>query len=54
MIAKPCLTSAKYASKSCLEMQAATPCRFQISETGNLQTSVIRAHPTTALTGLDE
>jgi hypothetical protein len=52
-IAKPCLRPAKYASNSCFEVQVATPYSFQMRETGNFNTCLIRAHPTTALTGLD-
>jgi hypothetical protein len=39
---------------SCFEIQVATPYSFQMRETGNFNTCLIRAHPTTALTGLDE
>jgi len=35
-------------------MQAAAPYSFQILETGNFNTCLIRALATTALTGLEE
>jgi hypothetical protein len=35
-------------------MQAATLYSFQMQETGNFNTCLIRAYPITALTGLDE
>lgn len=53
-IAKPHSRSAKYESNALLEMQAAEPYSVHIRGSGNFNTCLIRAHPTTALTGRDE